>query len=344
MNQLDERRYYEEDDEIDLMELVHTMVTHKYLIIITTILITIFSLIGGQIYNKKKVNVESSVILHEINRVNIGEASKNFKIDGFNLEEIKEKKLSYKIVTSKENKDLLDKELTQVKEQYKAKLIENNILSIYSGRKDEVDLKKYLDSIILNIRNTDVILSLTEIKDKIMLSEKESLEELKERADFLNDELSFYKDIVLNYKLQNKELTFGVNQNTIKFLPETLNSEDISYTHYRELLGKYIDIRTELNLTNLKIKNFGKTSKEDINIADEIEKVNKIVSDLNLEKEEYIQKNIDNLISISPVKTVFSGKPIYLFLGVGVVLGGMLGVFLAFLKEFIKNYQDRYSK
>lgn len=29
MNQLEERKYYEEDDEIDLMELIRTLMKHK---------------------------------------------------------------------------------------------------------------------------------------------------------------------------------------------------------------------------------------------------------------------------------------------------------------------------
>jgi len=39
-----------------------------------------------------------------------------------------------------------------------------------------------------------------------------------------------------------------------------------------------------------------------------------------------------------------NGKPLVLFLGVGIILGGMLGVFLAFTKEFAKNYKNKYSK
>lgn len=47
---------------------------------------------------------------------------------------------------------------------------------------------------------------------------------------------------------------------------------------------------------------------------------------------------------ISPVTQINEGKPLPLFLGVGIVLGGMLGVFLAFMREFAKNYKNKYSK
>lgn len=47
MNQLEERRYYEEDDEIDLMELIRTLMRHKVLITITTIIVTVVAIVGG---------------------------------------------------------------------------------------------------------------------------------------------------------------------------------------------------------------------------------------------------------------------------------------------------------
>ncbi|WP_294659508.1 hypothetical protein [uncultured Fusobacterium sp.] len=48
MNQLEERGYYE-DDEIDLMELLHTLLKHKLTIVVSTILITLIVTLGGYI-------------------------------------------------------------------------------------------------------------------------------------------------------------------------------------------------------------------------------------------------------------------------------------------------------
>ena len=61
MNQLEERKYYEENDEIDLMELLHTILKYKFMIVIITIIVTLIATIGGYVYNKTKM-VNSAVI------------------------------------------------------------------------------------------------------------------------------------------------------------------------------------------------------------------------------------------------------------------------------------------
>ena len=43
MRELDERRIYEEEDEIDLMELFHTILKHKVKIVIVTIVVMLLS-------------------------------------------------------------------------------------------------------------------------------------------------------------------------------------------------------------------------------------------------------------------------------------------------------------
>ena len=343
MNQLEERRYYEEDDEIDLMELVHTMVIHKWIIVISTILVAILMTVGGQFYNQKKINLEVKITLNEVDNLEIDKAIKKLSGDKLNLEKIDNESLSYKVATSQANEQLIIEELKKIKYLYEKELLLNNTIPSYSGEKNELELKNYLNSIVEDVESIKNKILLNEIKNKLGLSEMKTLKELKEEELFLIKEISFYKDIVLNYKLQNKKITFGINQNTMTFLSDTLKSEDISYTHYRELLNKYIDLNNRLNIIRFKIKNFNQ-EKEKINIDDEIKRVKEIVDNLNLEKEEYIKKNLDKLIYISPIKTVFLGKSVYLFLGVGVILGGMLGVFLAFFKEFIKNYKNKYSK
>ena len=61
MNQLEERKYYEEDDEIDLMELIRTLMKHKYLIVISTLIVTVLVTLGGYVYNK--INTVNSAII-----------------------------------------------------------------------------------------------------------------------------------------------------------------------------------------------------------------------------------------------------------------------------------------
>jgi len=75
------------------------------------------------------------------------------------------------------------------------------------------------------------------------------------------------------------------------------------------------------------------------------EKLNNIIDELNKLNEEYVNAKYSDMITIvSPVIETHNGKPLVLFLAVGVVLGGMLGIFLAFTKEFVKNYRNKYSK
>ena len=52
VRELDERRIYEEEDEIDLMELFHTILKHKVKIVIVTIVVMLLSTLGGYIYNR----------------------------------------------------------------------------------------------------------------------------------------------------------------------------------------------------------------------------------------------------------------------------------------------------
>lgn len=61
MNQLEERKYYEEDEEIDLMELIRTLMKHKYLIVISTLIVTVLVTLGGYVYNK--INTVNSAII-----------------------------------------------------------------------------------------------------------------------------------------------------------------------------------------------------------------------------------------------------------------------------------------
>ena len=61
MNQLEERRYYEEDDEIDLMELLHTILKHKCTIVLVTLIVTVLATVGGYFYNRSKT-INSAII------------------------------------------------------------------------------------------------------------------------------------------------------------------------------------------------------------------------------------------------------------------------------------------
>lgn len=61
MNELEEKKYIEEDDEIDLMELMKVLINNKLTLVVTTLLFTIIVVVGGYLYNKK--NSSYSTIL-----------------------------------------------------------------------------------------------------------------------------------------------------------------------------------------------------------------------------------------------------------------------------------------
>lgn len=56
MNQLEERKnyYIEDEDELDLLDLVRTLMKHKGLIFICTLVFMVISIAGGYFYNKSK--------------------------------------------------------------------------------------------------------------------------------------------------------------------------------------------------------------------------------------------------------------------------------------------------
>ena len=64
MNQLEERNYYEQEDELDLLDLFRTIMKHKYMIAIVTIVITLFMIVGGYLYNKSKAITTTIITLN----------------------------------------------------------------------------------------------------------------------------------------------------------------------------------------------------------------------------------------------------------------------------------------
>ena len=70
MNRLEERNYYEQEDELDLLDLVRTLMKHKYMIAIVTIVITLFMIVGGYFYNKSEAITTTIITLNYPGREN----------------------------------------------------------------------------------------------------------------------------------------------------------------------------------------------------------------------------------------------------------------------------------
>lgn len=70
MNQLEERNYYEQEDELDLLDLFRTIMKHKHMIAVVTIVITLFMIVGGYLYNKSKAITTTVITLNYPGREN----------------------------------------------------------------------------------------------------------------------------------------------------------------------------------------------------------------------------------------------------------------------------------
>lgn len=127
--------------------------------------------------------------------------------------------------------------------------------------------------------------------------------------------------------------------------------------YYSKLVEDYVALNNNIEDNKVKIQllensklDIKAPSAEEIKNLDDklrvvVEKANKIIEDMNILSREYIDSTYSDMIKIvSPVTTDTEGKPLILFVGVGAVLGIMLGVFLAFMAEFIRNYRNKYSK
>lgn len=133
----------------------------------------------------------------------------------------------------------------------------------------------------------------------------------------------------------------------------TINDQN---DYYSKLVADYVVINNDIQDNKVKIKLL-ENSKLDIKIPSSeakkileeklkvsVEKLNRIIEDMNSLSKEYIDSTYSDMIKIvSPVTTSTEGKPLILFIGIGVILGGMLGIFLAFMKEFIRNYKNKYN-
>ena len=166
----------------------------------------------------------------------------------------------------------------------------------------------------------------------------------------LNGKVEVLDEMLHNFKPTQKQIVIPNIAN------EGVDIEDKN-DYYSKLVEDYVALNNNIEDNKVKIQLL-ENSKVDIkapsaeeikNLDDKlrvvVEKANKIIEDMNILSREYIDSTYSDMIKIvSPVTTDTEGKPLILFVGVGAVLGIMLGVFLAFMAEFIRNYRNKYSK
>lgn len=439
MNQLEERGYYE-DDEIDLMELLHTLLKHKLTIVVSTILITLIVTLGGYIYNR--INTVNSAIIG----FNYPELEKGKNPDGsiflrtniIPLDVINQVYEQYKGSMNNESLDefrnaivvepiipastqtLIDNALKRgenlsftasnyeitLKEKNKdilAKLVNDSIARYINRYKPTYTIQEigndiynydYSDSyVLLNERVKMMEMAIFSYENKNYISSRlgYSFDMIAERIkNFKNVELQDYysyytingfsknrdnklmridskiQELVLeNQALEGKakilkEMLQDLKPNQKQLIIPNVGQEGVTINdqndYYSKLVADYVVINNDIQDNKVKIKLL-ENSKLDIKIPSSeakkileeklkvsVEKLNRIIEDMNSLSKEYIDSTYSDMIKIvSPVTTSTEGKPLILFIGIGVILGGMLGIFLAFMKEFIRNYKNKYN-
>lgn len=440
-NQLEERKQqYNQDEEIDLLDLVRTVMQHKGLIAITTIIFMVVSLFGGYFYNKSKAVTTATISLNYPGRekgltpnggiltsdsilpIDVFQTvyeeykdqikSKDFKefvknnqlvwmVPDYIQKRIKDaankgEKYEYTPVdfqiNSKENTKvvgaLANDSLESFIDRFKPKYIIEPVTIeksydypiIYELINDKIDALKVLidDRVSKKFVSSKFGFSFDKIKQNIANLEKIQLQDYysyytvnKLSLDRATREMRFAADIQqLNYQRQNLKNQAAILKSMIDdYKPteksfvvanvgELQKSESQGDAYYGQMLDSYFKLNKEVIDTDTKIVRLQDESKLDLRYPTEeeqkivnekldvlVNKLNKIIDEVNQLNEEYINSTYSNMISISsPVITTTTGKPLYIYLVVGLVLGGCFGIFLAFASEFKKDYKKRYSK
>ena len=439
MNQLEERGYYE-DDEIDLMELLHTLLKHKLTIVVSTILITLIVTLGGYIYNRintvnsaiigfnypeleKGKNPDGSIFLRTniipldvINQVyeQYKGSMNNESLDEFRNAIVVEPIIpastqtlidnalkrgenlsftasNYEITLKEKNKDILTKlvndsiarYINRYKPTYTIQEIGNDIYNydysdsyvLLNERVKMMEMaissyenKNYISSRlgysfdmiaerIKNFKNVELqdyysyytINGFSKNRDNKLMRIDSKIQELVLENQALEGKAKILKEMLQDLKPNQKQLIIpNVGQEGV-----TINDQN---DYYSKLVADYVVINNDIQDNKVKIKLL-ENSKLDIKIPSSeakkileeklkvsVEKLNRIIEDMNSLSKEYIDSTYSDMIKIvSPVTTSTEGKPLILFIGIGVILGGMLGIFLAFMKEFIRNYKNKYN-
>lgn len=441
MNQIQEKRYYEEEDEIDLMELLHTILKHKFLIAGVTLLVTLLVTLGGYFYNRintvntaiigfnypelqKGKNPDGSIFLrvniipldilsqtYEQYKDSISEKSLDEFRNSIRIEPIipeatqtlinnalqKGENISYtasnyRITSSDKNKNMLinlvsDSVVSYInryKPIYNIQTVEDEIsdydysdsyallqekIKMIEMRIESYGKKNYMsdrlgysfDMInerIKNLKNVELQdyysyytingFSKNRVSKLIRIDSKIQELILENRA--LDGKVEVLKEMLQDLKPAQKQLIIpNVAQDGIK-----INDQN---DYYSKLVADYVELNNRIEDNKVKIELLEK-SKIDIKTPNDeareildkkldnlVKKLNKIIEDMNALSKEYVDLSYSDMIKvISPVATVTEGKPLILFVGVGVVLGVMFGIFSAFMKEFMRGYRKKYSK
>lgn len=206
----------------------------------------------------------------------------------------------------------------------------------------DIDLKAFYSYILVN--------GFTINGDIAIVKYDSEIKELQLQKETLEGKAQVIKKMLVDYKPQEKAFVLPNGG-------ETNGKIDFTNDYYSGLINEYLDINNQImNVTGhikrikelkslIKIPSNDEKLKMQKSINAMIKKVNETIEELNTINKEYYEIRYSDMITISsPVITTTTGKPLYMYLVVGLVLGGCFGIFLAFASEFKKDYKKRYSK
>lgn len=204
-----------------------------------------------------------------------------------------------------------------------------------------INLKKYISYIdIYNFSN--------DVKTKRTKMEADIKSLKLEKAKLLG-EANIVKIALDEYKPTTKQLVLpSIGEMGIKL--------DTENEYYSKLLEKYIELNTRATNKEYEIK-YKKQELEEIKLPSEQENkmiqniiknlvndINQITDEVNILNKEFFDVEYGEIIKkISPVELKTTGKPMILYLAVGIILGFLVGIFIIFIKQFYKNYKIKYS-
>lgn len=180
---------------------------------------------------------------------------------------------------------------------------------------------------------------------------KADIQALNYEKDGLKLKSAIIKKMIDEYKpSENNFVVTGLGELDKKV---TQNDE-----YYGKMIEQYLQLNKEVVEVDVKIKKLENELKVEFNYPTEVQKkemqeklsiivkmINNLISETNQLNDEYIRERYSNMISISsPVVVTTTGKPLYMYLAVGIVLGICFGIFMAFVAEFREEYKRRYSK
>lgn len=188
--------------------------------------------------------------------------------------------------------------------------------------------------------------------DKTMRETRYNAEirDLKLKKDTLIARAKVVKQMLEDYKPKEKSFV-------IPNIGEINGKIDLANDYYSKLIDEYLNVNNQVKSTEFEIQKIENAkllikypTVQEKKIINEkldgiIAKINKIVDNINIINKEYVHVKYANMIRIdSPVITVNLGKPYYMFLAGGIVIGLFFSLFLVFVSELKKEYKKKYSK